>query len=44
MPSRLKTRLRRLEAHRLAVADLPYTPPEPPPFLGGCPRITWAAC
>jgi hypothetical protein len=31
MPSRLKTRLRRLEAHRLAVADLPYVPPEPLP-------------
>ena len=32
MPSRLKTRLRRLEAYRLAVADLPYVHPEPPPF------------
>jgi hypothetical protein len=31
MPSRLKTRLRRLEARRLAVADLPNVHPEPPP-------------
>jgi hypothetical protein len=31
MPSRLKTRLRRLEARRAAAADPPYTPPEPPP-------------
>ena len=31
MPSRLKTRLRRLEARRAAAADPPYTYPEPPP-------------
>jgi len=31
MPSRLDTRLRRLEARRPAVADAPYIPPEPPP-------------
>jgi hypothetical protein len=37
MPSRLTTRLRRLEAHRLAVADLPYVPPEPPP--GWCEEV-----
>ena len=37
MPSRLKTRLRRLEAHCLAVADLPYVRPEPPP--GWCEEV-----
>jgi hypothetical protein len=37
MPSRLKTRLRRLEARRAAVADPPYTPPEPPP--GWCEEV-----
>ena len=37
MPSRLKTRLRRLEAYRLAVADPPSTPPEPPP--GWCEEV-----
>ena len=37
MPSRLKTRLRRLEAYRLAVADLPYVHPEPPP--GWCEEV-----
>jgi hypothetical protein len=31
MPSRLKTRLRRLEARRPSLADPPSTPPEPPP-------------
>ena len=31
MRSRLTTRLRRLEAHRPPVADLPYVRPEPPP-------------
>jgi hypothetical protein len=31
MPSSLKTRLRRLEAWRPAVADPPYTPPAFPP-------------
>jgi len=31
MLSRLKTRLRHLEALRPPVADPPYTPPEPPP-------------
>ena len=36
MPSS-KTCLRRLEAHRLAVADLPSTPPEPPP--GWCEEV-----
>ena len=31
MPSRLASRLARLEARRPPVADAPYTPPEPPP-------------
>jgi hypothetical protein len=31
MPSRLTTRLRRLEARCPPVADAPYTPPAPPP-------------
>jgi hypothetical protein len=30
MPSRLASRLARLEARRPPVADAPYTPPEPP--------------
>jgi hypothetical protein len=37
MPSRLKTRLRRLEARCPPVADLPYVPPEPPP--GWCEEV-----
>ena len=37
MPSRLKMRLRCLEAHRLAVADLPYVDPAPPP--GWCEEV-----
>ena len=37
MPSRLTTRLRRLEAQRPPVADPPYTPPEPPP--GWCEEV-----
>ena len=37
MPSSLKTRLRRLEAQRLPVAEPPYTPPEPPP--GWCEEV-----
>ena len=37
MPSRLKTRLRRLEARRAAAADPPYTPPETPP--GWCEEV-----
>jgi hypothetical protein len=31
MPSRLASRLARLEARRPPLADLPSTPPEPPP-------------
>ena len=37
MPSRLTTRLRRLEARRPPVADPPYMPPEPPP--GWCEEV-----
>jgi hypothetical protein len=37
MPSRLEARLRRLETRRPAVADPPYTPPEPPP--GWCEEV-----
>jgi hypothetical protein len=37
MPSRLTTRLRRLEARRPPVADPSYTHPEPP--LGWCEEL-----
>jgi hypothetical protein len=37
MPSRLDARLRRLETQHRAVADPPYTPPEPPP--GWCEEV-----
>ena len=37
MRSRLTTRLRRLEAHRPPLADLPYVRPEPPP--GWCEEV-----
>jgi hypothetical protein len=37
MPSRLTTRLRRLEARCPPVADPLYTPPEPPP--GWCEEV-----
>src|SRR5437867_12416766 len=40
---RLDARLARLEARRSPVAELPYTPPEPPPgFCEEVLRLLWA--